>query len=441
MIEILAILIQIIIITIFCFPPKYLLTYGYNKRDVDIVDHLSFGIVINILLLLVLSLFFSKENRLFFYFVIFFIFSLNLIFLINEFIKKLKIKDSFKINFQLLILLVLVFIFSVHLSNNLKLGWDAQNIWIVKMLSFFNNGNMLDLKMSPRNDYPHLGSFLWFFYSKISLFKHEYFGRIFYIYLFVLSILSISKLFKISIFEFLLLSLGIIFFLFKIDLFNGHQEIINFSLIVFLSKNYFYIFDKSSSKKIINFNIFYTFIIFFILLWVKNESIVLITISLLSFFITSKFKTKNKIIFLFIFLSFLTTKYIIYYYFELPIYLQKDNYENFNINNLDQFINLERFLLISKYLFYGLLETLILPFAAFSLLILIIFDKKNNLYIFLLSSLIFGIFFVFIIFFTTSFPIEWHLKTSINRIIFQISGFFIILIPLIYNFLSKKRLR
>ena len=75
MIEILAILIQIIIITIFCFPPKYLLTYGYNKSDVDIVERLSFGIVINIFLLLVLSLFFSKENRLFFNFVIFFIFS------------------------------------------------------------------------------------------------------------------------------------------------------------------------------------------------------------------------------------------------------------------------------------------------------------------------------------------------------------------------------
>jgi hypothetical protein len=225
---------------------------------------------------------------------------------------------------------------------------------------------------------------------------------------------------------------------FKIDLFNGHQEIINFSLIVFLSRNYFYIFEENSSKKLLDFYIFYTFVIFFILLWIKNESTVLVVISLLSFFICSKFQLNYKIKILFIFLLLLAIKYTIYHYFEFPIYLQKDNYENFDIRNLEQFINLERFLLISKYLFYGVLETSIYLFAAPLLLILIFFDKKNKFYLFLLSLLIFSIFFIFIIFFTTSFPIEWHLKTALNRIVFQMSGFFIILIPLIYNFLTKK---
>ena len=105
MIEILAILIHIIFITIFCLPPKYLLTYCYNKREVDIVDHLTFVIVTNIFLLLILSFFFGQENILFFYFVIFLVFILNLFYLTKKIIEQFKINKVIKINFQLLILL------------------------------------------------------------------------------------------------------------------------------------------------------------------------------------------------------------------------------------------------------------------------------------------------------------------------------------------------
>ena len=436
MIEILSICIHIFVITIFCYSPKYLLFYFNNNKKINIIEHLEIGIILNIFLLLILSFLFRKDSNFIFY-ILLIIFLINLFFCIKDFVNYLKNKN-YLIKPELLLLLFLIFVLSVDLSNNLKLGWDAQNYWLVKKLVFSNNGDIFDLKFTPRNDYPYLGSFIWFLYSKISILKYEYFGRIFYIYLFLISIFSVSRIVKIYFFEFMLLSLTIIFLIYKIHLFSGYQEIITFSLLVILINNFYRIHNTIIQKNKFNNNLFLIIIIMSILMWIKNESSVLIMIFLLSFLMIKKFKINYKIFFSIAFLILLLSKYILFSYLGLSHDIQSGNYEYFRIENLFEFVNVKRFILISQYLIYGFFEMLIYPLSIFFLIILFKLDKKNKFYNFLLYSFIFSIVFLYSAFILNSFPLEWVLWTALNRIMFQTSAFFIILIPLFYNFLLKK---
>ena len=58
----------------------------------------------------------------------------------------------------------------------------------------------------------------------------------------------------------------------------------------------------------------------------------------------------------------------------------------------------------------------------------------------MVSLLILSLGFILLAFLLTSFPLEWHLWVALDRIMFQTSGFFIILIPLLYDFLKGKNL-
>ena len=84
------------------------------------------------------------------------------------------------INLRYLIFYIVFLSLSLDLAVNLKLGWDAQNYWIIKSLNFIHGGSVQDLQDLPRPDYPYFGSYLWAVFSTISIFDYEYFGRIFY---------------------------------------------------------------------------------------------------------------------------------------------------------------------------------------------------------------------------------------------------------------------
>ena len=446
MIEILSICIHIIVITIFCYTPSYLTLFFTQNKKIDIIQHLEIGIVLNIFLLLILS-FILRENSFFIFFILLFIFSLNLFFCIKDFYKSKSIRSIKNLrNYlkpELLLLFFLVFVLSVDLSNNLKLGWDGQNYWLVKKLIFTNNGDIFDLKFTPRDDYPYLGSFLWFFYSEISILKYEYFGRIFYIYLFLIAVLSTSKIAKVGFFEYMMLSLVIVFLIYESHLFSGYQEIINFSLLVILINNLYRSFLKDSQqikKNKINNNYYLIFLIMNILIWIKSESSVLIMIFLLSFLMIKEIKINIKVLFFVIFGSFLISKYYLFDYMGLAHEIQKGNYEFFKIEDFFKFVNFERIALISKYILYGFFDIIIYPVSLLLIFIIFKFDKKSNFNIFLLFNLLFCSGFLYSVFLLTSFPLEWHLKTALNRIMFQTSGFFLITLPLFYNFLLKKKI-
>ena len=185
MIEIFQIFLQILVILIFCYFPQYYLNF-LNIKQQSIIERISLGTIINIFILLMLS-FINQKNFDLIFIVLTIIFCNNLFFFVRENLKP----KAFDV--KLILLFIFVLVFSFDLANNFKLGWDTQNFWVIKTLNFIESSDIYNLKNIPqhRQEYPHLGSFIWAIYTKISFLEHEYLGRIFYIFFYCLAIFSI----------------------------------------------------------------------------------------------------------------------------------------------------------------------------------------------------------------------------------------------------------
>lgn len=438
MIELFSILIQILVVTVFCYFPKNAYSFIYKKKG-DFFQCLETGAIFNIFILLCFSFLFRKHTNelLNIFLIIYFIF--NFLFLFKDIFINFN-KKIFKFNSLIIFFFLLIFLFSIDLANNLKIGWDAQNYWIVKKQIFTNAGDIFDLKNTPRDDYPYLGSYIWYMYAKLSILTYEYFGRIFYIYLFVLSIFAISQISNLKKIENIILILLIIFLIYKIKLFNGYQEVLIFSLLILMTKN-FYIFFKNKNLDE-NFYLSLTPLVLIMnsVIWIKNEGTIFVMILLGSIFLIKNIRPRVKIFLLLSFIFLVLGKYFLFDYIGLANEIQKGNYEYFGIQNFFDFINLNRIFLVFKYIFFYSLEVLIFPISIIILLILINSDKKNLFILFMLSLLVLSFGFILLAFLLTSFSLEWHLWVALDRIMFQTSGFFVILIPLFYDFLRGKNL-
>jgi len=364
---------------------------------------------------------------------------MNFLFLLKDLFVSYQLKNL-EINFIFLLLFLLFFIFSIDLSNNLKLGWDAQNYWLAKKLIFTNGGDFFDLKNTPRDDYPYLGSFVWHIYSKFSFLGYEYFGRLFYLFLFLLSIFSIASIIKAKAFEKIILIFILVFLIYKIELFNGYQEILNFSLLILLTKIFYEILTEKFPIKKFNNKFIYLFILINSIIWIKSESTVLIIIFLIPIFLLQEINLKIKIMMISVFMILLLNKYYIFSFIDLSHEIQKGNYEYFQISNFFDFVNFPRFMLIAKYIFYYSFDNIIFPIAMISLFVMKKYDKKNILILPFLFMFILGLGFFILAFLLTSFPLQWVLWVALDRIIFETSGLYIILIPLFYDFLKRKKI-
>ena len=207
-----------------------------------------------------------------------------------------------------------------------------------------------------------------------------------------------------------------------------------------MTKNYFYIYSLDKLTDKFNSNFYLISFIAFSLIWIKNETAVLIVISISSFFFSYQCKIILKLKLFFVTLALFVIKYFLFKYIGLSTHLQKGNYETLKISELLNFINPERFFLIGKYLFFGAFETII--YLAIIPILIIFAIKQNNksFFRFLLFCFMFSFLFLIAAFLLTTFPLEWHLKTALNRLMFETCGFFIILFPMFYSLFLKKNL-
>ena len=438
MIEILSILIHFFVIIIFCYAPNFVCLLIRDKKNPDIINRLEIGLIFNLFLLLILSFILRSGSNLIYHFLII-IFLINFLFLLKDLFVNYKFKNL-EINFIFLLLIFLFFIFSIDLSNNLKLGWDAQNYWLVKKLVFTNGGDFFDLKNTPRDDYPYLGSFVWHIYSKFSLLGYEYFGRLFYLFLFLLSIFSIASIIKAKAFEKIILIFILVFLIYKVELFNGYQEILNFSLLILLTKIFYEILTEKLPIKKFNNKFIYLFILINSIIWIKSESTFLVIIFLFSIILIKEINFKIKIMMTLVFIFLLLNKFYIFSFIDLSHEIQKGNYEHFKMSNFFDFINFPRAILTLKYIFFYSLNDVIFSITMVCLLIMIKYDKKNIFIVPFSLMFILGFGFFMAAFLLTSFPLEWVLWVSMNRIIFETSGLYVILVPLFYDFLKSKKI-
>ena len=100
--------------------------------------------------------------------------------------------------FYISLLLITSFVIFLEVANNLVIGWDAQKFWIYKTLNFYNGNTITNLSNLQNPWYPYLGSLSWSFFWKVSFIENEYSGRLFYVFLYLTSLLLLIRNFNFS---------------------------------------------------------------------------------------------------------------------------------------------------------------------------------------------------------------------------------------------------
>ncbi len=421
MLELTYIPLHIIFIILTNYFPKYLILKIF-KVDTNLLSRLVLGVSFNLLFFLVISFFNTSTLEIIRIYLIS-IFIINLFFFIRE-NRNLKTE-----NLNLIFIFVVTLSLAVWVANNFQLGWDPQFFWYPKALNFFYDQNISNLVNINRPEYPYLGSLIWAIYSKISLIEYEYFGRIYYIYFYVLSVFFISEILNQKNIFRIVCALLLILLSFKFSLFSGYQEILIFSIFAIISKYYYSIVYEKN----MNLNIFVLSILLFSLLWIKNEAVLFALAFVITLVLSKKFNLNFKVKFFLLFIFFIIIRLLIFNYYNFEQALQPGNYNNLNIFS-GEFINLPRTLLILKFFAFGIFDNLILLASIIALFILFMVNKKQrtmlysyNIFLVLCFSII------FIAYLFSSMPLEWHLKVSISRLLNEISGYFSILIILLAN--------
>ncbi len=332
--------------------------------------------------------------------------------------------------YSLLILIIIFYVLSTNIVANPDLGWDGKFHWYKKALNFFQNMGFENLSNLPKYEYPHFGVYLWALFWSINPLNFEYFGRLFYLFLYLLSIFSIVDLLNnknLKLILFITLSL----ITFNFNHFTGNQDILVFSLVVFLSRYLYLIYEEREQTL---FNLILFILINNIILWIKYECIVYVILCYSILLIYKLFK-KDYEYFLLIFLSFLFTLILKLgisqlYQINLNASFQfSGEYDLFKLFDINLFFY--KFYIILKYYFFSLFKNPVILIGYISLA-LIFFQKINisliNVFLFILFNLS-----SFLIFYIIQIDFEWHVAYGIDRHILQYSGFSILFLIVFLN--------
>ena len=431
MIEILQGIIQFFILFIlFLFPITPQINNIFLKKyNFEIFDIICINLVLNLNCYLIISAFKIDLNILF---AINFILAIAFLFLhFKKNIIFLK-KTEFKVIFLFFIVNISLFFNSM---NDLSLMWDGLDHWIYKASAFFQG---LGFVNTGNTSYPHLGGFVWGYFWKNSIVQKEYVGRLTFIFFYVSSLFYLINLFKKSNLDIYKLIFVIVILALTYDkkLFGGYQDYLIFSLLIIISK-LLYLIINNDGKKIFLETIF--FLSAYILCWIKQEGFVyfIMTVFLLILFEKEK---RKKIFFSFSFFTLTCIYFFLKKFFNTELsFDQKLNFNFLLTTNFSLLIE------ILKTITYNLIiATFKYPIWMIILIsiILSLTEKRNNyqfryFYIFLIMN----IFFVYSLMIYTCLNLkascELISKVSLDRIIFQMSGFYLVFIII---FLANKKI-
>ena len=435
MIEIFAIVSQLLFfLLIFSFPlnpvilnkilsPK---NYYFGVFDTLLINSVF------ILNFLIICSYFNFELKHIFYTSIFLSILIN-IFNFNKW-KKYLIKEKINIIFFLTLCLCIFF----SLANNLKFEWDGIAHWFFKTKLFYDGHGIENIKDLPAPMYPHLGTYLWAFFWKNSIVQYEYLGRLIYIFIYILSIFSISSsILKDKNFNILfLLPIILILTILTYDeyLFGGYQEYLLFSFIALISKLILNILDNDSTS------IKQLMILIFtgnLLIYFKDEGAIYLIIIFFIFQFFLKQNIQKTILIISLIIS-ITIQFIL----EKNI-IQVYGFQEKTINiNFDYILNLgflmTNSILISKYIIISMLKypLWIVIFLSIYLLIKEKFNQRTISFILLMLLAIFG--FYYLLYTIHPFSSEFLMKVTLDRLLFQTSGFFMIYVLISFNIIISN---
>ena len=433
MIEIFQIFIFLIIFSLILFVPINIFYEKPYIKDLSIMERSSLNLAINLNILLLIS-FLDYPMQIFQPFILIFYSSI----LVFHYWNRLVLLKEFIL--FLLPFFIIFFILSINISLNLYLGWDAKFFYYIKSLFFFDGKTIFDLNQFSHNIWhPYFGSYLWGFFWSISITETEYYGRLFYLFLFCYSFYYISQINKnTKINNLIFLILVLIFYQYKF--FSGLQEIIIFSFLVLISKFY----DKILTNK----NALYLILIILfsnLFIWIKSEGIVYFLLSLTLILLINRISYKLKLsIFLIFIILFLTKVYI----FDIA---------NFNLNSQGMFYNLDylselsfdvlinKIVIITLWLGYYMLKNIFFPIFVFLIIFEKFFVKKQQnhfeydkiLYFYFCYILVF----IFVAYISRDMEIIKSIRTTMDRIVMTASGFLIYpCVKKLFNILKIKKI-
>jgi len=262
--ENLSIIFQLIIFLFFFSTPINIFNKNiiFKNRYLNLYDCFSLNIFIHLNFFLIYSfLNLSAEN--YFYLILI----LNTIF--NFFYLKKFNNYKFSLNEIYVFIIFIVILLSIFfdISANLRLEWDALSHWIYKARNFYDGGDIQNLKNLEFAEYPHLGTYIWGFFWKNSLVELEYFGRLFYVFFYVVTLFAIHKyIFKKNLFLIFLSLIFIILITYDPFILSGYQEYLIFSTLVIISR--FVLVFRTNIK-----NLLILLLISHLLMWFKDEGL------------------------------------------------------------------------------------------------------------------------------------------------------------------------
>ena len=326
--------------------------------------------------------------------------------------------------FYLMSLLLILFILSINVASNLTLGWDAQTIWFPRTINFYNELDFTKVSQFARMpEYPFFGSLSWAFFWKIFFFDKEYYGRIFYLLLFLISIFNISDLLKTSIMNKIFFSLILIVITYDYWHFRGFQEILIFSFLLIISKYLYYIICENKI------DLKYLFIILItsnLIIWTKNEGVIFAFFIYLLLTIFSNFSFKIKFINLILFGAAIFIRFFIFEINNLTVGLQ-DTFDFKNIFSIffDN-LTLSNLKIILVNLVLTIFKFPIIYSNLLIALIIIVFkiEYKKILFVYFYLLLNFG--FIFITYLSTTIDINFMVVTGLNRVFFESSALYLL---------------
>jgi hypothetical protein len=424
----------IILLLLFSFPlnSKFILNKFFFK-EINLYDLILINVIIQSNIFLFFSFFNINSNYLlgFLLFCSIFFYILN----IKEYLVK---TNSFikKNLFNFFIFLITLFSVSFYLAYNLKLGWDAIAHWFWKTQVFFQNGSILDFKNIPYSYYPHLGTYIWAIFWKFSILKLEYLGRLYFVFIYLVSLFSIidSIKSKYKTLFFILLP----FLVFDPFALSGYQELMIFSFVLAISR-LFYVIKKNSAKNK-NFIILLIILSLNLIIWSKQEGIFISSILIATFLISFRLSIFDKFKILSIALCF----FAIYIYLETHLKSSYALQENIGIFFIDKYNSIYDFIKTFSFITFniivGILKRPILLLSLISLIYLTIFNTKYLKYFnFILIFFVLNITFIYSVYITTSFPLESYMGPTLGRVLLETSGFYLVSIVVLFDLLRKKK--
>lgn len=430
MTEILGILIQLFIfLIIFTFPfkPEVLNNYLNLKRHkFNLIDSHALNIIFFLYVCLISS-FLNIDIEILFK--IYLIISVLYFFFFNK--KNFIYKKENVILFYFFILIALSIFF--YISNNLKLEWDGVSHWLEKAKIIFDKQNLSQLAyVNNKPHYPHLGSYVWGLFWKNSFLELEFLGRLIYVYIYLVSIFLVIETCKISnILKKIVLIFFILLLTFEPYYFGGYQEYLIFSILMIASR--FILSLEFIEKK----NLKIMFLIILILnlnLWVKEEGAIYYLLFGNVLILISKYSNFQKIYLTFFLFLLVISKFIMQNYFI-------GNFGYTHKISLDFILYDLKNYHIFFIKFYNILIHNFIAFVKHPLWILIfisiIFKLKLNYNFktiekYFIICLIINLIIFIAIFFTFN-DLNLYLTVALDRLLFQSSGFYLVLILYFLN--------